>query len=46
MMFLFLMFSVLSVPYVGRYGRKQLTLWGTYGLIIALYLIAGGYFIA
>ena len=46
MQFLFLCFSAFSIGYVNRYGRKEITLWGTYGLIIVLYTMAFGYFIS
>ena len=46
MLFLFFFFSAVSIGYVNRYGRKEMTLWGTYGLIVALYLLNFGYFIS
>ena len=46
MMLLFLVFSAISIEYVNRFGRKQLTLWGTYGITATLLGIAAGYVIA
>jgi len=45
LMFLYFCFSFISMIYVGRYGRKLITMVGTIGLVIALYLITAGYFL-
>ena len=45
MMLLYLIFSALSLPSVSKYGRKDITLWGTYGLVFTLYMITAGYFL-
>ena len=44
-MFLFFAFSTISLKFVNKYGRKQLTLWGTYGIIVSHISISIGYFI-
>ncbi len=44
--FLFFIFSAISIIYVNRYGRKEMTLWGTYGVAFCLYVMALSYFIA
>jgi len=46
LMFCFLVFAVVSIVYVDKYGRKLLTYNGTIGLVIILYLMGFGYFIA
>lgn len=46
MMLLFFIFSAMSIKYVSIYGRKELTIWGTYGVAATLYLMAFGYFLA
>ena len=45
-MFLFFFFSLVAVEYASKYGRKTLTLLGTYGIAVSLYFISVGYFIA
>jgi hypothetical protein len=45
-MFLFFSFSAFAIEYVSKYGRKQMTLWGTYGIGISLLSITFGYFMA
>lgn len=45
MMFLYMFFSAMSLPFVSKYGRKDMTLWGTYGLAATLYMITLGYFL-
>lgn len=46
MLLLFFISSAVSINYVTKYGRKEITLWGTYGLAIVLFIMAFGYFIA
>ncbi len=45
MMFLYMLFSAMSLTFVSKYGRKDMTLWGTYGLATTLYMITLGYFL-
>lgn len=44
LMLAFWVFSAISIAYVGKYGRKEMTIWGTYGIAATLYAITFGYF--
>jgi len=46
LMLAFFFFSGFSITCVGKYGRKDMTLWGTYGVALTLYAITFGYFLA
>jgi MFS family permease len=46
LMLFYLLASVVSVILLKKYGRKALTIYGTVGLFITLYVIAFAYFIA
>lgn len=46
LMLAFWVFSAISIAYVGKYGRKDMTIWGTYGIALTLYAITFGYFMA
>lgn len=46
LMFLYLVFSSFSLIYVGRYGRKTLTMAGTVGIVLGLVVISFAYFIS
>lgn len=46
LMLLFLITSIIAIGYVSRHGRKQMTLLGTYGLAVTLYIMTFGYYIA
>lgn len=44
MMFLFFCFSAIAIEYVSIYGRRPMTIWGTYGIAASLLGITFGYF--
>lgn len=46
LMLAFGVFSAISIAYVGKYGRKEMTIWGSYGIAVTLYAITFGYFLA
>jgi hypothetical protein len=46
LMLSFWIFSAISIFYVGKYGRKDMTVWGTYGIALTLFAITFGYFLA
>ena len=46
LMLAFFTFSAISIGFVGKYGRKDMTIWGTYGIALTLYSITIGYFLA
>ena len=39
LMLSFWIFSAISIFYVGKYGRKDMTVWGTYGIAFTLFAI-------
>ena len=44
-MFLFLIFSTISIGFVEKYGRKHMAIMGSYGIAIAHSLIAIAFFV-
>lgn len=45
LMLFYLLSSLLSLPFLRKYGRKELTLYGSIGLLISLLAISLGYYL-